>query len=310
MIAMIADAVVPIALVLLIGHLLALIRSEDSLWRGLEWLSYWVLMPSLLVSSIVRAPELTVPWVSLLSALFGTLFLLTGLLVFGWRLGWLGRSYPQWTSLYQGVIRFNTFIALAVMAGLDANGLPNMAIAAACIIVVINVLCVSVLSAGNGPVSSLRIVKQCLKNPLILGCVMGAVGRLLPIGGAWPVQALWMLGQAALPVGVLVLGAGLKWRGFQSGSLWILLACVGQLLLKPAVFLVLATVVALPLNWVLVGLILMAVATAPSSYVLAKQLGGDAPLMAAMVAAETLLSVLTLPLVLWFASTHGWIVLG
>ena len=47
-----------------------------------------------------------------------------------------------------------------------------------------------------------------------------------------------------------------------------------------------------------VGLVFQAIATAPSAYVMARQLGGNARLMAALIAVQTLLSMVTLPLVL------------
>jgi predicted permease len=44
--------------------------------------------------------------------------------------------------------------------------------------------------------------------------------------------------------------------------------------------------------------LLAALPTATSSYILARQLGGDAPLMAAIVSGQTLLAVATIPLIL------------
>ncbi len=74
MIGLIADAVMPIAWVLGLGFLLKRYAPLDgSLWRGLEWLSYWLLMPSLLISVIVSAPQIHVPWPALLASLYGTL---------------------------------------------------------------------------------------------------------------------------------------------------------------------------------------------------------------------------------------------
>ena len=41
---------------------------------------------------------------------------------------------------------------------------------------------------------------------------------------------------------------------------------------------------------------------ASSSYILARQLGGDAPLMANITTAQTLAAMLTMPLILWVFS--------
>lgn len=311
MIGVIAEAVAPIAWVLCVGVGLKRFASlDDGLWRGLEWLSYWVLMPSLLVAAIIQAPQIDVPWGPLLGALYGTLVLLSVVLICLWKLGVLGALYPRFTSVYQGVIRFNTFISLAVMAGLRPDLLPHLAIAAACIIVVINVACVSVMTAVADERLVKKVVLELAKNPLILACLAGGLGRILGVPPGFPISGLALVGEAALPMGVLVLGAGLQWAAVRSG--WILTAAsaVAQLFVKPAVFIGLASVVGLNAEWTLVGLLLMAVSTAPSSYILAKQLGGDAALMAGIVASQTLLSIVTLPVVLWTVNHFGWIPLS
>ena len=54
----------------------------------------------------------------------------------------------------------------------------------------------------------------------------------------------------------------------------------------------------------------MCVSTAPSSFILARQLGGDAPLMAGIVAIQTVMAIGSVPLVLWFADKMNWISLA
>ena len=49
-------------------------------------------------------------------------------------------------------------------------------------------------------------------------------------------------------------------------------------------------------------LLFQALPTASSAYILARQLGGDAPLMAGITAAQTVLGFITIPLVLAAAS--------
>ena len=48
----------------------------------------------------------------------------------------------------------------------------------------------------------------------------------------------------------------------------------------------------------LVLVVFSAIPTAPTAYVLTRQMGGDGTLMAGLVTAQTLLGVLTIPLVL------------
>ena len=48
-----------------------------------------------------------------------------------------------------------------------------------------------------------------------------------------------------------------------------------------------------------------ALPASPSSYVLASQMGGDAPLMAGILTAQTILAALTIPPILYWAATFA-----
>jgi malonate transporter len=307
MIGLIADAVLPIAWILTLGFgLKRYARVDDAVWRGLEKISYWVLMPSLLVAVIIQAPVIAIPWFSLLGSLYGVLGLLTLILLIGWWARFFGSDYPSFTSVYQGVIRFNTFISLALMAGLRPDLLPHLGISAATIIVVINIACVSVMTANRPGFAMSHVFKELARNPLILACVIGGAGRVLGVPSGFPVTGMALVGQAALPMGVLCLGAGLQWRAVQAGFGLASFSVITQLLIKPLLFFAMAGLMGLTGDWLLVGLLLMCVSTAPASFILARQLGGDAPLMAGIVAIQTVLAIVSVPLVLWFAEKMNW----
>jgi malonate transporter len=307
MIGLIADAVLPIAWILALGFgLKRYVGIEEVIWRGLEKISYWVLMPSLLAAVIIKAPRLEIPWSALVGSMYGTFGLISIILVIAWKLRLLGSSYPSFTSLYQGSVRFNTFISMALIVGLNPLLLPHLGIAAAIFIVALNICCVVVITAGHTGGLSRRVFREIVKNPLIIACVLGGLGRLADIPYVFPITGLDLVGQAALPMGVLCLGAGLQWNALRSGIGLALLAVVIQLVLKPLLFIGLALWFELSAEWLLVGLLLMCVSTAPSSFILARQLGGDAPLMAGIVAIQTVLAIVSVPLFLWFAEEMNW----
>lgn len=311
MIGLIADAVLPIAWILGLGFGLKRYAGiDDVVWRGLEKMSYWVLMPSLLVAVIIQAPVITVPWVSLIGSLYGLLGVLTFLLLLGWWARIFGSDYASFTSVYQGVIRFNAFVSLAVMAGFRPDLLPHLGISAAIIIVVINIACVSVMTANRDGFSIGYICKELARNPLILACAVGGVGRVLEVPAGFPVSGIALVGQAALPMGVLCLGAGLQWRAVRAGLGLASFSVVTQLFVKPLLFVAIGAAMGLTGDWLLVGLLLVCVSTAPSSFILARQLGGDAPLMAGIVAIQTVMAIGSVPLVLWFADKMNWISLA
>jgi len=307
MLGLIAGAVLPVAWILGLGFVLKrYFGIDDVVWRGLEKISYWVLMPSLLVAVIIQAPVLTIPWFPLLGSLYGTLAILTLLLLIGWWAKLFGASYAAFTSVYQGVIRFNTFISLALMAGICPELLPHLGISAATIIVVINIACVSVMSANRPGFALGHVLRELAKNPLILACVLGGIGRYLGVPDVFPVSGMALVGQAALPMGVLCLGAGLQWSAVRADIGLTSFTVMMQLVAKPVLFFILAGFLGLQDDWLLVGVLLMCVSTAPSSFILARQLGGDAPLMAGIVAIQTVLAIATVPLILWLAQAMNW----
>jgi predicted permease len=71
-----------------------------------------------------------------------------------------------------------------------------------------------------------------------------------------------------------------------------------QFALKPVLALGLATLLGVPGPLQMVMLMLFAVPTATSAYILAQQLGGDGPATAAVITGQTLLALVATPLLL------------
>ena len=100
-------------------------------WLGIERLTYQVLFPAVVIHTLAVADLAKLPvlamGVSLVSAILivATLLLLTRPL-----LARAGVDGPAFTSIFQGSVRWNTFVALALAAGLQGrDGTTLMAIA-------------------------------------------------------------------------------------------------------------------------------------------------------------------------------------
>src|SRR5690606_24540649 len=125
---------------------------------------------------------------------------------------WFAMSGPRFTSVFQGAIRWNTFVALALGGELiGADGLALLAVAIVAMIPVLNVICVLVLTryaSGTAP-GWRKILIDLIKNPFIwstsLGLFLNVTGLPLP---GFVVSTLTMLGSAALPIGIVCVGAG------------------------------------------------------------------------------------------------------
>ena len=77
------------------------------------------------------------------------------------------------------------------------------------------------------------------------------------------------------------------------------------MVLSPEIFLSVAAGLGLGQTEVMTGIVIMAVPTASNGYILAKKMGGDAALYADILAWQTILSMLTLPLLILFL-TPTW----
>ena len=147
----------------------------DNAWAGIEKLTYYILFPSLLIYTLSRQNLQGSDWQLALLVIAGVLLLSAAVLVLAYLL--IGsESGATFTSIFQGGMRFNTYIALAVAQGLyGAAGLAAGSIIAGFMIVLINVACVSAFVIwGNSAAKSLRaFMRELLINPLILACIIG-----------------------------------------------------------------------------------------------------------------------------------------
>jgi malonate transporter and related proteins len=143
------------------------------------------------------------------------------------------------------------------------------------------------------------VARQIVTNPLILACLAGAVLNLTGIGPP-PVlgEMLRLLGRAALPIGLLAVGAALDLEAARRAKRVSGLASLLKLAALPALAYGLGAAFGADGVALSVGVVFAAVPTATSAYILARQLGGDAALMANLCTLQTLLALVTLPLVL------------
>lgn len=298
MIAAIA-ALIPVFVLILLGCGMRRLRFvPDSFWAPAEKLTYYVTFPALLVANLAEAHVDGLPW-GLLAALLATTTALAALGMIATRRLLPGVGGPAFTSMLQGTIRPNTYIGLAAAASLwGAEGVTLTAICIAAVVPLVNLISVSALvhwTAARRP-SPLRLVRPIVTNPLILACVIGIAvnwsGLPLPLGVA---PTLKILGSAALPVGLLAVGAGLGFSALGHTGVPVLVSSLFKLVLLPLVTALGALALGLPPVGTGVVTLYAALPCSASAYVLARQMGGDSELMAAIISAQTLLAIATIP---------------
>lgn len=211
----------------------------------------------------------------------------------------LGSDPASFSSMFQGSLRFNTYVGLAGAAALYGEaGITAAAVAIAVMVPLVNILCVLmfVASDSRGLAGLWRALKALTRNPLLLACAAGIALNLSGIGlPGWSRDTLALAGKAALPLGLIAVGVALQPKALHGTGAAFWQACGIKFGLLP--LLTLAGGALLGLGSVELGVVVLftALPTATSSYILARQMGGNAPLMAAIITGQTLLAMAVLP---------------
>jgi len=299
------EALIPIFGVIMLGWALRrskLVRTE--LWLGVNRLSYQALLPALLFSTISTAefeglqagPFLIA--VTLAFAVMGAIALAMKPFV---------PDGPAYTSLFQGAVRWNGFVLLAL--ALPVFGPEGAALAAlvfAPTVPLINVMCVAVLTVWGVSAfkpDAARVAVRIAGNPLIIACLAGIAANSLGLFQTGPVaDTAALAGRAALPLILLAIGAGLDFSALKARPGLLALAVALKLVAAPLVFYALGRLFGVDGMALALLTAIGATPGAAASYVLASELGGDARLTAGHVTATTLLAFIALPFWIWFAS--------
>lgn len=200
----ITGALGPLFLLILLGVLLGNRHWPSSeFWVQMERLIYFVLFPAMLVGTLATADVSQVPVGRLALVLLGAMALF-GMALWHFR-GWLALEPAAFTSVFQGAVRFNTYVGVAGAAALHGSlGATTAAVAVALMVPIVNVMCVaSFVAAGTlGSASVGKSALALIKNPLILGCLLGIALNVSGIGlPGWSEDTVSLLGGRCLAAG-------------------------------------------------------------------------------------------------------------
>ncbi|MEW6705692.1 MAG: AEC family transporter [Pseudomonadota bacterium] len=267
---------------------------DRSVWDAAERLVYYLLFPVLLFNSIVRNPLQPTSMLSLAGC--GLAVVGTGIAL-SYALGRVpGVDARLHASGAQTAFRFNSYVGLALaerVAG--APGVAYIAVIVSLAVPLCNVAAVWPLARHGGH----GYLRELARNPLIVATLAGLAGNLLGLRLPDAVgTTLQRIGLAALPIGLMAVGAGLRFGALRDAP-WL---AAGLLAIRhaalPLTALLLVQWSGLPPAQQLVVVAFAALPTASSCYVLAARLGGHGGYVAGLVTVSTLLGMLSVPLAL------------
>lgn len=306
-----AESILPVFLMILAGNVLRRLPIVDQEgWRGLEQFGYWFFYPALLFVTILNADFSNLSLDRMIVALLVAVVLMCVLTLASWPL--LRRTglvtHGEFSSVYQTAVRWNAFVALAIAQNIfPPEATAVVALAMVVIIIPVNVASVSVVThfASRG-MDWPKLGRNLALNPMILPCLFALVVRSLPFGLYGPVQqAIEIAGAAALGMGLIVIGAGLRVADVLRPRMAMMIPVVVKLLLFPAVLIGIALLLGVRGDDLVYLALCGSVPTAMNGYLLARQLGGDAELYASVATLQTVVSFFSIPAMLALAQFAG-----
>lgn len=213
--------------------------------------------------------------------------------------------------LIQGIYRSNFLIfglPIAESFYPDGSLSGKASVLIAIIIPIYNVLAVFALEMfkeeKRGPA---KTIKALIKNPLIIGSILGFVALFLKERGLLIPQAIYKpvsdVASAATPMALIVLGASLKFNNLKEKRAYLIWGILGKLVLSPLFYITAAVLLGFRDRELAVILAMYVSPAAVSSYTMAQQMGADDALAGQLVAVGTVVSLFTV--FLWVSAMAG-----
>jgi len=303
-------ALLPIFLLIALGYFFKRIKfPNEEFWQYADKFTYYVLFPSLLVYKLSTASLENIDGFNFILTALLTILMVTIILMIIDKFAFFFEG-AAFTSVYQGSIRFNTYVFLALTDAIYGDGgLVLAALLMTFLIPSINVFCIGIFSmyASSDKVTFVSLIKSIVKNPLIIACVIGGALNYYGITLVAPLEkTLAILSSAALPLGLLSVGVGLHIAHIKEVKLELFSAVFIKLALFPVIIFSMALslgITGLPL---LILTLFGAMPTASSAYILARELGGDLKLMSAIITVQTLLSIFSISAILMILDSYQY----
>ncbi|MBN1257563.1 MAG: AEC family transporter [Planctomycetes bacterium] len=307
------NTLTPLFVLVLLGYILRKQRFvEESAWQATNRLVYWIALPCLLFSKTAQnqldsGPALRIFLVLLAGTLLAAALAYLVCLVL--RIPWKSCG-----AFVQGSFRSNlAYVGLPVvlfsLAGADGYVDPKLEAAAvlaiAPLIPIYNLISVIVLLTGQEGVQmskrrrAQKIAFKVVTNPLLLACAFGIAysmtGQKLPLVLN---RTLSGLGQMAMPLALLGIGAALSFKTLHGGMLHASAAAIIKIVAMPLIGFMAGSAFGMPLVEIRMAMLYLACPTAVASFVMADQLGADKKLAANIVVLTILLAIPAMAIVL------------
>lgn len=218
---------------------------------------------------------------------------------------------PQRGVIIQAIYRSNfVLFALPLTEGLfgrQGNTLASMMIAI--VVPIYNVAAVILLEYFRGGKANLSVlIKRILKNPMILGAIVGFVFVLVKIRLPQCIELpISQFSALATPLALFILGGTLHFSSIRNHAALLIPTLVIKLLVLPAIMVGISIFFNFTPLSRFIFFIMFAAPVATASYPMASNMGGDGALAGELVVVSTAVSVVTIFLWIFLLRSTGLI---
>jgi predicted permease len=275
----------------------------------LNKLVYWICLPALIIANLDKAESLSTGSFSIILIYFAATFLVMGSSYLVARLLKLERW--QYGTFIQGSFRGNlAFIGIPILVyalrdqpeNVSTGIIAQAIFVFAPIMILYNIASVMVLVSGHSGLSKQTIpatMRKVAGNPLILAALTGLALYILPVGlPQFLGDTLGFIGRTAAPAALICVGGGMALTSMEGRYRSASFSACLKVFLTPLAAWLISLPFALTATDLLILMVFAATPTAVASYLMAKQLNGDAPMASGGIILSTLLSLISLSLVL------------
>jgi len=290
------NAVFPIFLVMALGYFLRHLGIINDAFVAVGTkITFLIAIPCMVMPNILDAEiDQTLDWRLTLFVIASTLLMVLILRIIAPR---FIKDPKEWTAFIQGAFRSNYLIlGFALIEALAGGG----AIAKASMLLVFvgpmyNIFSVIVLSEAAKGQAGHKAWKSLISNPVVIttltALLLAVLGIELPSVIREPID---MLGNMALPLSLLTLGASISFKHGDTNMKQAVWASLTRVLIIPLVFLPIAYMLGFRGVDMVLCLVAFGSPSAVSCFPMAYQMGADAKLSGMIIALTTAFSVFTM----------------
>lgn len=291
------EAVLPVFLTMVLGWFLKnknVLKQE--FFDGVSKFVFYVATPSLLFVDTSSVDFYSVFDVKFVLITLGTL--VASAVCFWFIFPLIEKDRRRIGAMIHCSFRSNfAILGLPLLKGmLSAAGTAKAEVLLAFGVPVFNVGATWCLAYWSGEKKSIGgVLKNILKNPLIIGCVSGLICSLVKIKiPTVLIRTVDYVGDTSIGLGLILMGAAFDIKAFIRGIRKTLVSVVAKIVVSPLVGVIVLWLAGYRGEELLIALVFMGSSTAINSYVMAREMKSDAEYTSSVVVATTGLSVFTL----------------